>query len=201
MHLSKASYAECAWLLRMTESSTAWYKPALHCVATKGKLIVSISFHLKLKMFISLLALDHYPNVILKLWMLLYLCIWYFCWVLQPCFTMSRTCDHFTASEKHVWTSVSAAGVAFVNTMLQCQHISIRLFQGCPIILIRSIVNFTKAIVDRACPALALLWFFCFSRGAAVIHLSVLNPEEAVCLYCTYMCVCERAVRTWAGLQ
>lgn len=172
----------------------------------KGEtLIGSISFTFKLKMFISLLDLDHHPIVILKLWMPLYLCIWYFCWFLQSCFTMSRTCDHFTASEKHVWTGVSVADQAFVNTTLQCQHIQHQIIPGLSyhIDTLKCELHQSNSRQSLLRPGTAVASFVSVVDSVAKVLLRFISRcwtlrrrcrsgwRVYVCLYTVYMCVWE----------
>lgn len=64
-------------------------------------------------------------NAILKLLLSLYLCIWYYCcfyYFLLSSYTMSKTCDHFTASGKHVWNFACMRACMVVPVYLQFKH-------------------------------------------------------------------------------
>lgn len=126
--------------------------------------------------------------------MSLYLGIWYHCcfFFSLSCYTMSKTCDHFTASGKLVW-NFACVGVCMdvpvylhfrYTYSLYCKYIyryiyihnafcasrsNFIAFQGLPIILMCWNVNFPHSIPTKSNSKLklALPWhclgFFCFS--------------------------------------
>lgn len=118
-----------------------------------------------------------YLNIILKLFLSLHWCIWYHVTFFLPSYyTMSKTCDHFTASGKHVWNCVSACSPVVcckypVYDALCASSSNITAFSGSSyhIDMLKCETFHTLTYWSNSKVELALLWhclgffFVCFS--------------------------------------